>query len=161
MMETTNYSIRKAELTDASQLAEIVRGIGWFAHINAEEAEITHQRVARHLALCLADDSHTLFVAEMPTGELAGYIAVHWLPYLILAGPEGYVSELFLRESARGRGIGARLLEAAEQDARQRGCFRLMLLNMRQRESYLREFYTKHGWEERPQAANFVRYLDK
>jgi len=35
-----------------------------------------------------------------------------------------------------------------------------MLLNMRKRESYQRNFYQKHGWEERPDAANFVLQLD-
>ena len=92
-------------------------------------------------------------------GAVLGYVAVHWVPYLIHTGPEGYISELFIRESARGQGIGARLLETVEAEAIRRGCTRLMLLNMRQRESYQREFYSKHGWEERPQAANFMKKI--
>ena len=74
--------------------------------------------------------------------------------------PEGYVSELFIKEQARGQGIGARLLEAVQAEARNRGCTRLMLLNVRKRESYQRGFYAKHGWEERPEAANFIFRLD-
>jgi hypothetical protein len=34
-----------------------------------------------------------------------------------------------------------------------------MLLNMRQRESYARGFYAKHGWEERTQAATFIKNI--
>jgi GNAT superfamily N-acetyltransferase len=49
------------------------------------------------------------------------------------------------------------LLEVIEAEAKERGCSRLMLLNLRQRESYRREFYKKHGWEERPGVANFIR----
>jgi GNAT superfamily N-acetyltransferase len=150
--------IRKAELEDAPALAGLIRGLGMFAHITAESADATDERVARHLSLCLADDSHSVYVAE-GGGEIVGYIAIHWLPYLILAGPEGYISELFIAESARGQGVGVALLETAEAEARQRGCSRLMLLNMRQRESYQRGFYSKHGWEERSDAANFVRKL--
>jgi GNAT superfamily N-acetyltransferase len=154
-----SINIRKVTPEDASVLAEIIRGLGWFTHISAEPPEATRARVARHLALCLADDSHSVYVAQASTVEVVGYVAVHWLPYLILAGPEGYVSELFLRDEARGQGIGTQLLEIVEAEARRRGCIRLMLLNMRQRESYQREYYKKRGWEERPDAANFVKFL--
>jgi len=66
------------------------------------------------------------------------------------------VSELFVREEFRGQKIGSQLLEAVKVEARNRGCFHLMLLNLRKRDSYKRQFYPKHGWEERPDAANFV-----
>jgi len=112
--------------------------------------------VSRHLSLCTAGDSHLILVAQTSSGEIAGYCAVHWLPYLILAGPEGYVSELFIKEDFRGQGIGSQLLESVKTEAQKRGCSRLMLLNMRKRESYQRQFYSKQGWEERPDAANFV-----
>ncbi len=148
--------IREAKDTDVPALTSLLRSLGLFAHINAETAPSTEERVRRHLALCLSDDSHLILVAQLPGGEIAGYCAVHWLPYLILAGPEGYVSELFIHEDSRGQGIGAQLLEAVKVEAQKRGCSRLMLLNMRKRESYQRGFYSKHGWEERPDAANFV-----
>lgn len=152
-------NIRKTTSQDAPALADLLRALGLFTHINAEDISSTYERVARHLELCLSDDSHSLYVAENKNSEIVGYVAVHWLPYLILTGPEGYVSELFIAEHFRGRGIGARLLEAAEAEACRRGCSRLMLLNMRQRESYQRGFYAKHGWEERSNAANFIRNL--
>jgi GNAT superfamily N-acetyltransferase len=79
---------------------------------------------------------------------------------LLLSGPEGYVSELFVAEAARGRGVGTRLIEAIESLARQRGCARLMLLNVRERESYQRGFYTTRGWHERLNVANFIKPLE-
>jgi len=108
-----------------------------------------------------ADNSHTLYVAEDKEGSLLGYTNVHWLPYLFLAGPEGYVSELFIAQAARGQAVGSRLLQAVKEEARSRGCSRLSLLNMRDRESYQRGFYAKDGWEERPDAANFVFELPR
>ena len=66
-------------------------------------------------------------------GELAGYAAVHWLPYLILKGPEGLLSELFVSEAQRGAGVGSRLLAAAVDEGRKRGCARLMLEAVRTR----------------------------
>ena len=71
-------------------------------------------------------------------------------------GPEGYVSELFVRSTARGQGVGRQLLQAIEVEARARGCARLSLINLRSRESYLRQFFVNAGWDERSEAANFV-----
>lgn len=153
--------IRKMEAGDVPAIAELLRSLMLFAHIDAEPAQVTRDRIAAHLALCRADDSHLVLVAQTAQDEIAGYCAVHWLPYLILPGPEGYVSELFVSERFRGQGIGSALLEAVKQHARERGCMRLMLINMRKRESYQRGFYAKQGWEERPDAANFILHLDK
>jgi GNAT superfamily N-acetyltransferase len=66
------------------------------------------------------------------------------------------VSELFIAESRRGQGIGARLLDTVAEEARSRGCARLLLLNIRKRESYERGFYRKHGWIEWEDAAVFI-----
>jgi GNAT superfamily N-acetyltransferase len=148
--------VRKARPGDARGIAAILRGLEWITRFDAEPIEATAQRVAHHVELCHADDSHTVYIAENEDGEIAGYAAVHWLPYLLLLGPEGYVSELFIREADRGQGIGTRLLETVKKEAEARGCTRLMLLNMHERESYRRGFYKKQGWEERPDAANFV-----
>ena len=102
-----------------------------FAAIREEAREVTLARVTTNLARCAEDDSHLVLVAEAPGGVIAGYGAVHWLPYLILTGGEGYVSELFIGDDFRGQGIGGRLLDAITEEARQRGCARLMLLNIR------------------------------
>lgn len=152
------YQIRKAVgLKDATAIANLLRTIGWFAHINIEPVEVTRERVVRHLHLCNADYSHSVYVVhDASGGGVAGYCAVHWLPYLMLAGPEGYVSELFLRDDCRGQGLGGRLLDTVKTEAKKRGCTRLMLLNLSERESYKRGFYRKQGWQERPEAINFV-----
>ena len=152
-------TIRRAARDDAPALAELLRSIGWFKRLAAETEAETAASVARQLDACLASPSHSVHLALLGADELAGYVSVHWLPYLILAGPEGFVSELFVRETARGRGIGTRLLATVETEARQRGCSRLQLINFRGRESYARGYYTKLGWEERADGASFVRRL--
>jgi GNAT superfamily N-acetyltransferase len=152
--------IRKAQQADARALTDLLVGLGWFEHyFEGVSREALQDRVGRHLERCLADASHSVYVAETAQCELAGYLSVHWLSYLFLPGPEGYISELFVRAEARGQGIGSRLLEAAREEAEARGCTRLSLLNVRNRESYLRGLYGQHGWEERPDAANFVLRL--
>jgi GNAT superfamily N-acetyltransferase len=147
---------RRAVPEDAERLLDLVRDIGWFPAINDTPRPLALERTRRHLALALADDSHSIHVAQGDDGRLLGYVMAHWLPYLILAGPEGYVSELFLREDMRGQGIGRRLLALVKDEARRRGCSRLSLINMSGRESYLRRFYAQDGWEERSDARNFV-----
>jgi ribosomal protein S18 acetylase RimI-like enzyme len=151
--------IRPATPEDVPAIVAILRGLGWFSHINDEASAETEARVKRHLRLCLRDDSHSVLVAQDAAGVIQGYAALHWLPYLMLPGLEGYVSELFVTESARGKGIGTRLLQAVKDMAVSRGCSRLMLVNRKTRESYQRGFYRKRGWEERPEFANFVRNL--
>jgi len=150
------FIIRPATLEDAPALAQFTRDLNMFQRINAETPERTLERVQAHLRLIFADDSHTLMVAENTAGEIVGYLGMHWNVYLIQPAPEGYVSELFIREDMRGHGVGGALLAKAEELGRQRGCHRLLLLNIRTRESYQRSFYRKHGWVEWEDAAVFV-----
>jgi GNAT superfamily N-acetyltransferase len=153
-MDAQNISIRKARPDDAEALTKIIRSVDYFTHLIELPLEEARQLVARALEQDLAQDSaHLVLVAEDRQGQLLGYTTVHWLPYLILNGPEGYVSELFIYKGARGRGIGTLLIEAVKKEAQERGCSRLNLLNGRQRESYRREFYKKNGWRERDMAS--------
>jgi GNAT superfamily N-acetyltransferase len=152
----TSYAIRRAEAADADELADLIQALNVFRKLEGVPPETVRAQVRRHLNLCLADDCHSVYVAQAADGRMGGYAAVHWLPYLFLRGPEGFVSELFVAGSARGREVGTRLLEAVKEEAVTRGCARLSLLNMRDRESYQRAFYAKRGWEERPDAANFI-----
>ena len=121
----------------------------------------TQARIARYLQFYDRDDCHSLYVAVSATGKVVGYGAVHWSYYLFLAGPEGYVSELFVCAVERGKGIGSRLLEAIKEEALARGGSWLTLINLRHRESYEREFYARRGWQERPEAASFVYLLEQ
>jgi GNAT superfamily N-acetyltransferase len=151
-------NIRRAGSQDTAALTDLLKSLGWFTHLTSEPDEVSQKRIAYHLALCNADTSHSVYVAE--AGEqIVGYIAVHWLPYLFLPAPEGFISELFVAEFARGQGIGAQLLETVKIEAQERGCSRLLLVNSRNRDSYRRKFYEKQGWQEREAMANFVYKL--
>lgn len=150
-------TVRRASLEDVAGIARVIQEtgaeLGW-PRFEAEEL------VRPHLTRCLAEPgAHSVWVAVDADG-VAGYLALHWMPYLLLPGPSGHVSELFVRPSRRGRGLGAALLEAAEAEARERGAFRLELCNRRDRESYQRGFYAKAGWTEREEMAVFNRVLE-
>jgi GNAT superfamily N-acetyltransferase len=137
----------------------MLRGLDLFAQERGETAQSTETRVASHLQLYDRGNCHCLYVAVAATGEIVSYGAVHWTIYLFLNGPEGYVSELFVCATERGKGIGSRLLERIKAEALDRGCSRLTLINLRHGESYQRGFYARRGWQERPEAASFVYYL--
>ncbi len=152
-MKTT---IRAIRAEDAGAIARIIRDVGWFEHLNLETAQATEERVRRHIVLCLADRSHSSFVAEGEDGRVVGYASVHYLPYFFLLGPEGYVSELFVDRASRGQGAGTALMKTIIEEARRRGCSRLSLINSRTRESYKRRYYEQREWKERPEVAAFV-----
>jgi GNAT superfamily N-acetyltransferase len=155
-----SYSIRKAQPNDASGLTNLLLEIDSFQHhFESLTPQATEARVSQQFQACLADQSHSIYVAEGEDAQILGYVSVHWQPYLFLPGPEGFISELFIHQLARGQGIGTALLETVKQEAVERGCSRLALINMRQRESYQRGFYTQRGWAERPEAVNFVLRL--
>ena len=152
-------TVRPALPADAGVIASLLRELGWFEHLGAMDPDQAREHVAHQLGLCLDGQAHLVMVALDPAGQVQAYGSVHWLPYMFKAGPEGYVSELFVSQAWRGRGLGRALLTAMEQEARQRGCSQLMLINNRQRDSYRRGFYAKQGWQERTAMANFCRPL--
>lgn len=158
MQYSEQIQIRRATANDANALGRLLRAVGWWAHLGTEDPSETETRLNGLLQTAERQESHSIYVAE-EDGKVLGYAAVHWLSYLFLRGPEGFVSELFVDPEGRGRGVGTKLLAAIQAEAEQRGCVRLSLLNGKVRESYQRGFYTKQGWEERDQMANFVLYL--
>ncbi len=146
-------TIRAVKLEDAPALADLVRDLGEFSSVTQEVPAVTFRRVEQHLGIITTSERHTLLVAE-ENGELIGYCSAHWIP--MMSQLSGFVSELFVRPSRRGEGIGTRLLGHIETEARARGCGRLHLENFRTKASYKRGYYAKHGFSERPAAASFI-----
>ena len=150
-------TIRPATLDDAPALAEFLLSLGLFKSLETLTPQALTEELERKLAT-VSPSSHTLLVAADKT-DIIGYAAVHWLPALFQIGPDGYLSELFVSAARRGQGVGSRLLAAVELEARHRGCERLTLLNLKNRESYRRGFYAAHGFTEQQGAARFIKSL--
>jgi len=158
-MTTRKVSIRLAKLKDGELIEKILRELEWFDHINEKSAKTNISKIEDHLRFCQRDSCHSIFVAERGD-EVVGYIAIHWLFYAILPGPEGYISELFVSEKERGHGIGSLLIKEVIKQAKRKGCSRLMLANNRNRLSYEKGFYKKNGFLEREHIANFILPLN-
>ncbi|GCE03866.1 GNAT family N-acetyltransferase [Dictyobacter aurantiacus] len=146
-------TIREARLEDSGAITTILRALGWSEHIQQQTFAETQAQIEEWFARLENEQTHTILVAEQQ-GQVVGYLAVHWYFHL-MRGSDGYVSELFIHPDQTGHGIGSQLLATIEEEARRRGCTRLILMNRRIRESYARQFYIKHGWEELGDAAFF------
>lgn len=103
------------------------------------------EEIARRLMGMESSPDHAVFVAETPDGEVAGWIGV-FVFRCVEADPRAEISGLVVDERARSLGIGRRLLERAEDWAREKGCVSASV-----RSNVIRErahaFYERHGYK--------------
>ncbi|MBI2485878.1 MAG: GNAT family N-acetyltransferase [Deltaproteobacteria bacterium] len=155
----TKITIREARAEDAEAMAIILREIGWSERRNVLPLKEVSKPIAELLRHCEKDKGgHTVLVAVAEKDNVVGFTNVHWVPFVMLGGWKGYVSDVFVSPNASGKGAGKMLVEAVMEEGKRRGCKRLMLTNGKDKTSYKSGFYKKLGWTERPQVANFVYY---
>jgi GNAT superfamily N-acetyltransferase len=134
--------IRAARAEDwpavAALLVELGRGV---AEGTAEDP--THSmQFAGHLRRL---DSVTL-VAERD-GAVIGVVDMEYHQRLGDHRPQARVHDIVVTGSARGLGVGAKLVVAAETLARKRGCFRMTLVTAGWREDTI-AFYRHREWSD-------------
>lgn len=146
--------IRPLRLSDIEAVMQLHRELGWNPAFQADGSTLRQR-----LEELITEENTLLLVADM-NRSVAGYIHGEIVTYLLFAGREMLLSEVFVMEQSRGQGIGRALIAAMEAEAVKRRCFRISVLNSRERESYRRGFYPRLGYEERPHTANFTKRLD-
>jgi GNAT superfamily N-acetyltransferase len=149
-------NIRIAKIEDARAMAELLMNIDDYPNWKELGAEKLEQTVWESLEW--NNPERLVFVAELE-GRVVGYAVVYW-QHLLFSSKEGYVSELFIRSDASGQGVGTALLETIKSEAMARGCGRLTLVNLKDRESYRRGFYASRGWEEKSNTVRFALNLE-
>jgi len=148
--------IREATESDAPAIAAVLHDITELHSVTNCPIDETCALVTKALTTAVPSPSSVVLVAVVEDGSVAGYCSVHWAPFLFFDGPEGYITELFVRQRDRSAGVGSALLEEVRGRAVLKGCSRLSLLNGRNGEAYQRGFYAKRQWQERERMANFI-----
>lgn len=146
--------IRPLQPGDIGAVMTLHRELGWNPAFRADGSTLKQR-----LESLITAENALLLVAEYDK-QVVGYIHAQVVTYLLFAGREMLISEVFVMESARDHGIGKALIALIEAEAVKRKCFRISVLNSRERESYKRGFYPSLGYEERSQTANFTKRLD-
>lgn len=154
MSTEQDTTIRPLQRQDLDAVMKLHRELGWNPAFQADGSTLLQR-----LKALITEESALLLVAEF-NGRVIGYIHGEIITHLLFAGREMYISEVFVMEKHRSSGIGRALISAIETEAVQQRCFRISVLNSRERESYQRGFYPSLGYDERTQTALFTKRLD-
>ncbi len=128
--------IRPARPDDAPALARLYIQLGY---PKGNEAEVLPERLARIRAL-----GDELIVAEQEDGTVVGLAGLHLVHVMHYPKPLGYITSFVTDQSVRRQGVGRKLLEAATEWARAKGCYRLSLTSAEHR-SDAHAFYPASG----------------
>lgn len=104
------------------------------------------RRVRRALALLVRTGRRHRVLVAAAGGEVRGMVSLQVVISTAEGGPVAWLEDLVVTAEHRGRGLGARLLAAAEAWARRRGLSRLQLVAEEANVPAL-EFYRRHGWQ--------------
>jgi GNAT superfamily N-acetyltransferase len=121
--EPAGVVVRGAVAADAPAVAVLLTELGYPS---------TADEVAGRLAYWVEDPSGAVLVASDDVG-VVGCISVHTIPYLARTGRWARIESLVVAGRARGRGIGAALVAAAESFASSRGCLAVEVTSSRPR----------------------------
>jgi GNAT superfamily N-acetyltransferase len=162
-MTSSNLTIRPARDDDREALIEMFQGLNVY-----EEPFVRNRRIDRaggedslvYAEKKVADSGGHKLVAEVD-GRVVGHLFLTWERHGACVRNEvkdyGYVSELFVREEHRGRGIGRALLFEAERLTRERG-FDHMLLGVLTGNTVAERAYERFGF--RPYATDLIKPIE-
>jgi len=135
--QAAKIEIRRARLADAPMIAELSGQLGY-----PSTKRETEERLARLLP---RPHDTVVLVAESPAHEVMGWLHVSVVPLLEVA-LRAEINGFIVAEGQRSLGAGAKLLEAAEQWAKKKGC-----KSISARSNVIRErahaFYVRNGFE--------------
>lgn len=139
-------NIRQANETDATALALLIaeRGFDYPTEISLVRKRLADSIGAGDCLLVAVYDS-----------KIIGMTLLHRTRFLHRA-PDGRIVSLVVSETYRSRGVGARLIEAAESVFRDWGCGRIEVTSGAAREAAHR-FYVHAGYSEQPK--RFIKLL--
>lgn len=157
---TAGVVVRPARASDREVLIELFHGLNVY-----EEPFVGNRRMDRAGAIDslvyaekkVTDTGGVKLVAEVE-GSVVGHLFLTWEKHAACVRDDakdyGYVSELFVREAHRGRGIGRALLQEAERLTKEKG-FGHMLLGVLHGNAVAERAYARFGFK--PYATDLVK----
>ena len=134
--ETDELVVRDATPDDALALASLVGELGYPA---------AHAQIRERLRRLSSDRVLAIVATEAKDGDLLGLCTVHLLSTIHADGDVAQLTALVVSERSRGRGVGRRLVAAAERWARARGAARIVVTTALHR-SGAHAFYERLGY---------------
>ena len=139
-METQNIFVRRASLADVELVAPLFDAYRQFYGQTPElvlAREFLRQRLQR--------EQSVIFLALRSDGAAAGFTQLY--PSFSSASAQRIfiLNDLFIDPSARRRGVGQRLLDAAAEFGRSEGAIRLTL-STAHTNTAAQALYEAHGW---------------
>lgn len=134
-------SIRQATVGDVDLVAPLFDAYRQFYR---QPADLPRAR--RFVADRLSQRQSTVLVAQAADAEAVGFVQLYPCFSSIRAAPVFILSDLFVAPSARGGGVGRRLMEAAARFARATGAVGLELATARNNAPAQR-LYESLGWQ--------------
>jgi GNAT superfamily N-acetyltransferase len=144
---TEALTIRAPCVDDYSRMADLAGQLGY----PSLEQQL-RSRVER-----MNDDDHGVFVAELTTGQIAGWIGLHIFRSVEL-NHCAFITGLIVDKGLRSRGIGRVLLEVAEAWAGLRRCEQICVSSNVTR-TRAHSFYLENGYEGVKTQITFVKNL--
>lgn len=142
--------LREATHRDAEAITRLAENLGYPS---------TSDQVAARLLSLSHDDRHCILVATLPGMGVVGWLHV-FRHELLCTDPFAEIGGFIVDDAFRGRGIGARLIEAAEYWAKSIGSPILRVRTRLERER-AHNFYYRHGFEQSKTQLVLVKRFDE
>ncbi|MEO6151533.1 MAG: GNAT family N-acetyltransferase [Croceibacterium sp.] len=126
--------IRQAEADDAAALADLIGQLEY----QASAADVADRLVQ------IRGEGRDVLVAELD-GRVVGCLTTSLMRVLHRPAPVGRIAMMVVAEGLRGRGIGARLVRAAEAALAAHGCY-MIEVTSHARRTQAHRFYEKLGY---------------
>lgn len=142
--------VREARHSDAAAVSELLEELGY--------RQDGRRATARRMEEWAEDPLSGVFVAELEA-EILGVIAVHVCPFFERDGCWARIVALVVSGRVRHRGVGTRLVTAAERFGAGRGCVRLEVTSADDRHG-AHQFYRRRGYiDQAGKSSRFLREL--
>lgn len=133
------FEIRKAQLTDATSISNLLESLGYPG---------TMSFIQSRLQQMLSHPDEVMLVA-LKGNDLVGFISLHFIPQIALLGDFCRISYFCVSEHARGFGVGAMLESKAVKLAMERKCDRIEV-HCHARRVDAHRFYFRQNYVESP-----------